>query len=592
MKRLFLIVLILLFCSLTAGYTDQIYLDNFNKVSDRNLNGGAYGTAQWGTNGITSGLSSISYSSQNSFGSSGNSFKFNYTIFSNGDVGMVWMNLKGDPAQAVNLNNYDYLSFWIRGESGDEVVRFRMKELNPSVQESPWVDIRNYLPGGKVTTSWQKVVIPMITFFNPAFDETTTGTFMIKAEYDGVGIGAHSGTIYFDEIILTTGTSLIYVDTVEVDELVLESWGVDNGSLNLNVVAQQGGAGSPVSLKTNTYETDHTNYQGQSSYKLNQTRGAVAGSYALTVWVLGTAGSPPPLDITACDKLVFAIKSEFARASGKGPRIHLDDGGFNEHIAMPAIGNTWTLITNNISSFGGGLNRTDIRNFRLGTEADTGTALTNSVWVDEIKFIDTIPPQAPTNIRVNGIQFTNNFSLALVNEFVLTVFSNESLDASFETVLIEHRINNGNWIIINFDYNTTTTNFTNIWYISGLKNSDKIDIKISSMDCAGNKSSTLFTNCHVPSSSLYAFCDMADDPPTELKLYLKDQAASKYTNIGGSGARRPGDPSWGALLFDIDDSFAYQVTDDSYYYILAIEYFDIGLNKQFVLEYDDRGKTN
>ncbi len=594
MKNLLIITCLLIMCMPGISLADYLYVDNFNKISDRNLNGGAFGTTEWGTNGSSSGEASISYDSDNAFGGFGNSLKFDYTIHTNGDVGMIWMNLKGDPAQAVNLNDYSYLSFWVKGAVGGEVVRFRMKE-QATLQESPWVDIRNYLPGGKITTSWQKVVIPMTTFLNPVFDETTVGTFMIKAEYDGFGIGAHSGTIYLDEIILSTGTSLIYVDTMEVDELILEpTWGFDTDSLNLNVVAQQGNGGQ--SYKTNTYETDHTNYKGQCSYKLNQTRSNTANSYAQTVWVLGTGGTPPPLNVSACDKLVFAIKSEFTRNIGEGPRIRLDDVGYDENLPMPAIGNTWTLVTNNIGDFGVSLNTSDIRSFRLETGTGVGTHWTNSVWVDEIKLIDTISPQAPTNIKVNGVKLTNNFSLALENHFVSTVFSNEIYDASLEAVVLEYRVNKGDWKIVDFNYNTTNQEFTNIWYASGLKRSDMIDIRISSMDCAGNKGSTLFTNCHVPSASLYAFCDMSVNPPIEYKLYLKDQIASGYTNnIGGSGARKTKEETWGALLFDIDDNFAYQVTDNSYYYILAIEYFDIFdilKGKQFVLEYDDRGKTN
>ncbi len=560
-------------------YSNSLYIDNFNDSSSPNLRSGSYASHQWG-----GGTSSLSYLENNAFGNNGYSLQYTYNLFDNDDGAMFWMNLQESPPGTIittDLTLYDYLSFWVKGEVGGEVVRITMKERT-TVQESSWVDIRNYIPGGIVTTSWQKVVIPLAALRFTNMAETDVGAIIFKTEYTNYGLSFFSGIIYLDEIILSTGASPIYIDTMEVDELILTTWGVDINALTYDIfTGSNAGVPGSYSRKTNTIETDKTNYLGQASYKLEQGRPNITGS-GYAVWML----SPTGLDVSACNNIQFQIKSAWNRSIYRGPVIHLDDAGYNDFEYMPiALNSSWQEVNLDLNGYGTDLNKSSLLNFKLATEWDRD--LNNLFWVDEIKFTDNISPQSPTNIRVNGNVLTNNSQFLINNKISATVFSNETFDSSLEGVMAEYRKNNGIWKLIGIDYNTDKKDFTNSWTASGFFSTDKIDIRVSSIDSSTNKVSVIITNCHLPSSSEFASCDMSIDPPDDdgVSLYT---GATYYTNsIGGSGARRTFG-SWASLTFDVNSTFAEKVSNNQYYYVIGLEYFDIGVNKQFSFIYDNR----
>lgn len=553
----------------------SLYLDNFNDASLPTLQNGGYDI--YYIDG--GGPGSITYDSADAFGNSGYSLKFQYnTVSATTAICGIFMEVKrsGGVPVTISLSNYQYLTFYVRGSLGNEALKVKWEDQ--SGVHSPWVDSRYYLPGGQITSSWQKVVIPLTAFrYDKPYDETRVKTLHFYAEN---GFGTNSGTVWIDEILIASGASPVYIDTMELDETPFYT--VDLDALSYDIYSSPPAPGS-FSFKTNTLNTDHTNYLGSGSYRILQGR-TNAAYYGQTVWML-TAGGARGINVSACDKLQFYIKSVFARSAGRGPNVHLDDAAGNDFMAMPALGASWTKVEYDLKTFGADLNLADVRNFRLSSE--WVTANTNSFWVDEIAFIDTISPQAPTNIRVNGVRLTNNFSLGLENYITATVFSNEPLDPGLEAVMLEYRVNHSNWKTVCFDHDTAGKDFTNFWSAGGLSSSDRIDLRISSIDCSANSASAVFTNCRVPSSALFAFCDMSVDPPQENGLSLYTEATYYTNSIGGSGARRTFGP-WASLTFDVKNSFAYQVTDNAYYYVLAVEYFDIGVNKQFLLSYDSR----
>jgi len=61
----------------------------------------------------------------------------------------------------IDLSNYNYLSFWIRGGIGAEYLQVQLK--NPTTTSS--IAIWDYLSEGPDST-WQKVIIPLDAFFN------------------------------------------------------------------------------------------------------------------------------------------------------------------------------------------------------------------------------------------------------------------------------------------------------------------------------------------------------------------------------------------------------------------------------------------
>lgn len=93
------------------------------------------------------------------------------------------------------------ITFWVRGEQGGESFMVGLADrhwdkIGDSVKSEA---IGKYLPAGKVTTQWQKAVVPLDTFF---VDYAKLGSIAISFETDAFPEGKGAGTIYVDDLAL------------------------------------------------------------------------------------------------------------------------------------------------------------------------------------------------------------------------------------------------------------------------------------------------------------------------------------------------------------------------------------------------------
>ena len=93
------------------------------------------------------------------------------------------------------------ITLWVKGLKGNEnfvlgVADAHWDKIGDSVKSQ---EIGKYLPAGKVTTDWQKAVIPLDEFF---IDYSKLSSVAISFESDCFPEGAGSGTIYLDDIAL------------------------------------------------------------------------------------------------------------------------------------------------------------------------------------------------------------------------------------------------------------------------------------------------------------------------------------------------------------------------------------------------------
>lgn len=96
---------------------------------------------------------------------------------------------------------YKAITFWVRGEKGDEHFMVGLSDrhwdkIGDSVKSE---EIGKYVPAGKVTTDWQKVVVPLDTFF---VDHSKLGAIAVSFESDAFPEGKGVGTVYLDDIAL------------------------------------------------------------------------------------------------------------------------------------------------------------------------------------------------------------------------------------------------------------------------------------------------------------------------------------------------------------------------------------------------------
>ena len=96
---------------------------------------------------------------------------------------------------------YKAITFWVRGEKGDEHFMVGLSDrhwdkIGDSVKSE---EIGKYVPAGKMTTEWQKVVVPLDTFF---VDHSKLGAIAVSFESDAFPEGKGTGTVYLDDIAL------------------------------------------------------------------------------------------------------------------------------------------------------------------------------------------------------------------------------------------------------------------------------------------------------------------------------------------------------------------------------------------------------
>lgn len=101
----------------------------------------------------------------------------------------------------LDASGYRVISFQVKGATGEEnfvvgVADRHWDEVGDSVKSEP---IRKYLPGGRLTTQWQKASIPLSDF---SVDLKELASIAICFEGSLFPGGAGKGTVYLDDLKL------------------------------------------------------------------------------------------------------------------------------------------------------------------------------------------------------------------------------------------------------------------------------------------------------------------------------------------------------------------------------------------------------
>jgi len=100
-----------------------------------------------------------------------------------------------------NASNHRSVTMWVKAGEGKAnfvvgVADAHWDKIGDSVKSE---EIGKYLPAGKVTTSWQKAVIPLDEFF---IDTAKLSSISISFEADCFPEGAGKGAVFVDDIAL------------------------------------------------------------------------------------------------------------------------------------------------------------------------------------------------------------------------------------------------------------------------------------------------------------------------------------------------------------------------------------------------------
>lgn len=129
-------------------------------------------------------------------GSGGRSLRVRASRAEDGFCG-VWMhlfNFKQRPVKYFDAREYDYLSFWIKGQKGGErfFVKLADAEWIPQEDALPIGSVTEFLASGQITTEWQEVLIPIKKF--DTLDFAQMGGFTLDFDTPG------EHTVYIDDV--------------------------------------------------------------------------------------------------------------------------------------------------------------------------------------------------------------------------------------------------------------------------------------------------------------------------------------------------------------------------------------------------------
>jgi hypothetical protein len=164
-------------------------VDNFEKPGNRNSLGGSFG-AFADKDGLGSCyLFFIQNKQKDVLGDSKYSLYVQWDTSKKGAYGGYWTELKH-----LNLENYNYLTFYVKGTKGGEEFKVGLRGKLDETYETK-ILISDVL-GKKISTEWQKVIIPL-TMFKTMQDRKDVNMFSINFEYV---FGSGSGALLIDDI--------------------------------------------------------------------------------------------------------------------------------------------------------------------------------------------------------------------------------------------------------------------------------------------------------------------------------------------------------------------------------------------------------
>lgn len=389
---------------------------------------------------------------------------------------------------------YKALSFWVRGASGGETFEINLRASGGV--ESDWrPHITHFLPAG-ITTSWQKVVVPVAALIS-GFSPTNA------QQIDGIVFNFRNlcpaEVIYIDDVVFHTAAAPVYVDSFE-DGAAPNAW---NGS--------HGGYIDPGSsgTLTNMYVSSES-YSGSYSLQVIWSTGStdgVADNSAYISGIMARLGSG--INMSECDTVSCEVKAD-ASVGGEqtlGLGLYSDNGGGQEKIAYSTITLTtaWQSFARTFSADFPNISSTNVCDFELwicNQYAPRDALFSNTTgftfYIDNICFKDTASPAAPTVFRDDGNTIANSHVFGSSNALTVTAGS-AGADATIESVRFEHdnMTSGATWYVIDIDTDTADTTYTTTWNVAGLTNGATYRVRVVAMDIAGNENVLTYTGCSI-----------------------------------------------------------------------------------------------
>lgn len=406
-------------------FTPQALLDNFNAANGLNAWNCITGTFSKSTVIPTPSNEKCTASYVNTTGVAyeGYSLKLDYDVsqtssFDGKPTYAGYYSIMKGPAGGGSLTGYTAVSFYVKGSAGNEFFKVQLKNSSVtgywSAEKSTHyqrnmssVYVTDFLPAGNaITTSWQKVTIPLHNFANLdgvssmlEFAILFENAQSIANKIDPLDPTKHSptsGTIYIDNIMFETNP----VTIVKVD-LFGDMVGTCALGGNLGTASANGTISAAFSNNTNEFSP----YKNGLSLTYNVT-GVDAWAAAYLIFGGGNVDetvTPPvvienknemgwiaiPHDFSAYTKLTFRVRARSATENPVVLIVEAKDDVVTKSVTVSPVLEGWGLATINLTSFTG-LNKSKIRQLTFTLQGNTigvyGGDRAGTIFIDAVQF--------------------------------------------------------------------------------------------------------------------------------------------------------------------------------------------------------------
>ncbi|HRY29505.1 MAG TPA: hypothetical protein P5079_05630, partial [Elusimicrobiota bacterium] len=321
-----------------------------------------------------------------------------------------------------------------------------------------------------------------------------------------------------------------------------------------------GGSGTDL---THTYNSSNYGF-APSGFQSIWTAGTISPTdAAVSLNMDGTTGNSLGVDIRGCDKLFFNVKGEGAANTNLGVGIDRDSVGGKIHPSTVTLTTSWQSVTKTISEFGldSTTDITKVEFWFINSNAAKGPPINNTVsqtiYVDDIVFYDSIAPTAPSALADNGTAVADRHVFTSGSHTLTFTAPTAGADETLERVFFAHDGNSGgtSWYIVYDATDTTSAPHSFTWDTSSLAEGTSYQVLIGAMDVAGNQSTLaksniilLGTDTTAPTLTHTAVTEAYVNQPVAISISISD---NKHAGPATLYYRAKGTTTYTAASFDI-----------------------------------------
>ena len=452
LKTNFIVLILYLFCTkITSAPQQTLLLDNFEKYPF-NLIGGI--TDASSESGSSNRALIQLIKGKEAFGGSGNTLEFSYNVIAR-SMFVFYFSL----LDSLDLSNYEYLSFWIKGSRGREFFQVKLSNYSESSAISVW-EYSEIL-----TKEWQKVVIPLDAFWNlqsrSAMKELV---FEMVHEQCSQNYAQKRGTIYIDDILFGSHNP----GSLTIDRF--------NDNLTTNATGGNIGIFCKDQRDSSRYSFNFVNSPNESGNKLqinydNRSYNSEEGGVFFMLGGGENRGTFTRNIIESYDMLYFETNSQADNDTNPGSfyvQMKADTNDIRE-VFISDIDSTFKAV------------KIDFSDFKLQSQTDSIGEITflfrrnkqdrqsGIVFLDNIELrssdFDTLNDKLapiPTQVTMNGIMDSTAF--VLQDSLTISAFFDQGIER-LESVRLEGRNpSTGTWRTLNRQYAKGKNEFSWTFY--------------------------------------------------------------------------------------------------------------------------------